>query len=131
VATHTAAADPHPQYREFLLPLILGDETTAITTGQKLTLRAPVQYRVLSVRGSLATAQTSGATFTVTMARGGVAMFGTNLTIGNGLRTSAATPPTIVQPLVVDDAELTVTVSQIGDGTARGLRLVLRCALDN
>jgi hypothetical protein len=49
------------------------------------------------------------------------------LTIDNTEKTSvtAATPATITTPAILDDAEITVDIDQIGDGTAKGLKITL------
>lgn len=104
------------------------DETTALTAGAgKLTFRMPYAFTVTDVRASLVTAQTSGAIFTVDVKEAGVTIFGTALTIDNTEKTSttAATPAVVSDPNLADDAEMTVDISQVGDGTAKGLKVAL------
>lgn len=110
--------------------LILGvsDETTALTTGTaKLTFRMPYAFTVTEVRASLTTAQTSGSIFTVDINEGGVSILSTKLTIDNGEKTSttAAGAPVLVDVALADDAEITIDIDQIGDGTAKGLKVTL------
>lgn len=104
------------------------DETTALTTGTaKITFRMPHGMGVNQVRASLSTAQTSGSILTVDINKGGVSVLSTLLTIDNGERTSttAATPAVIGTGVFEDDAEITIDIDQIGDGTAKGLKVTL------
>jgi len=104
------------------------DETTALTTGTaKVTFRLPVAFTLTGVRASLTTAQASGSIFTVDINQGGTSVLGTKLTIDNTEKTSttAATPATITTSALTDDAEITVDIDQIGDGTAKGLKITL------
>lgn len=114
--------------RRQCLDLFVGDETTAITTGTaKLTRRAPFAFTVTDVRASLATAQTSGALFTVNVKANGTTIFSTKITIDNTERTSttAAALPVLSTTALASDDELTVDVDQVGDGTAKGLKVYL------
>jgi len=104
------------------------DETTALTAGTgKLTFRMPHAMTLTAVRASLTTAQTSGAIFTVDINEGGTSVLSTKLTIDNTEKTSttAATAAVISDSALADDAEITVDIDQIGDGTAKGLKITL------
>lgn len=104
------------------------DETTAITAGTgKVTFRMPHAMTLTSVRASLTTAQASGNIFTVDINEGGVSILSTKLTIDNTEKTSttAVTAPVISDTALADDAEITIDVDQIGDGTATGLKVTL------
>jgi len=104
------------------------DETTALTAGTaKVTFRMPTAFTLTGVRASLTTAQASGSIFTVDINQGGSSVLGTKLTIDNTEKTSltAATPATITTSALTDDAEITVDIDQIGDGTATGLKITL------
>jgi len=104
------------------------DETTAITAGtSKITFRMPYAYTVTAVRASLSTAQTSGNIFTVDINESGASILSTKLTIDNTEKTSvtAATAAVISDTSLADDAEITIDVDQIGDGTAKGLKITL------
>src|SRR5215510_7492584 len=106
----------------------VGDELTAITTGTaKLTFRMPFGMVLSEVRASLATAQASGSIFTVDVNEGGTTVISTKLTIDNTEKTTttAATPPVISDAVLADDAEITIDVDQVGDGTAKGLKVML------
>jgi len=115
----------HAPY-DFVIPA--SDETTAITTGlNKVTMRIPRAMIVTGVRASLTTAQTSGSIFTVDINDGGTTILSTKLTIDNGEKTSttAATPAVISDTALAADAEITIDVDQVGDGTAKGLKVTL------
>ncbi len=104
------------------------DETTALTTGtSKITFRMPYAFTLSAVRASLTTAQTSGSIFTVDINESGTTILSTKLTIDNTEKTSttAATPPVISDTALADDAEITIDIDQVGDGTAKGLKVVL------
>lgn len=110
------------------IQLACSDETTALTTGAaKVTFRMPCAVTVTSVRASLTTAQSSGSIFTVDINEGGTSILSTKLTIDNTEKTSvtAATPPVISDSSLADDAEITVDIDQIGDGTAKGLKITI------
>jgi hypothetical protein len=104
------------------------DETTALTTGTaKVTFRTPAAFTLTGVRASLTTAQASGSIFTVDINQNGSSVLGTKLTIDNTEKTSvtAAAPATITTSAILDDAEITVDIDQVGDGTAKGLKITL------
>jgi hypothetical protein len=104
------------------------DETTALTTGTaKVTFRMPYAMTVTAVRASLSTAQASGSIFTVDINEGGTTILSTKLTIDNTEKTSttAATAPVISDSALADDAEITIDIDQIGDGTAAGLKVTI------
>lgn len=104
------------------------DETTALTAGAaKVTFRMPYEFFVTAVRASLTTAQASGSIFTVDINAGGVSILSTKLTIDNTVETSiyATTPAVISNAILADDSEITIDIDQIGDGTAKGLKVTL------
>ena len=104
------------------------DETTALATGTaKVTFRMPYAFTLTSVRASLTTAQSSGSIFTVDINEGGTSILSTKLTIDNTEKTSttAATAAVISDASLADDAEITIDIDQIGDGTAKGLKITL------
>ena len=104
------------------------DETTALTAGTgKLTFRMPYAMTLTAVRASLTTAQTSGSIFTVDIIQNNVSLLATKLTIDNTEKTSttAATPAVITTSALTDDAEIRIDITQIGDGTAKGLKITL------
>jgi hypothetical protein len=112
----------------FELVVAASDETTALTAGTaKITFRMPRAVTLTSVRASLTTAQASGNIFTVDINEAGTSILSTKLTIDNTEKTSttAATPPVISDANLADDAEMTIDIDQIGDGTAKGLKVTL------
>jgi hypothetical protein len=112
----------------FELVVAASDETTALTAGNaKITFRMPRAVTLTAVRASLTTAQTSGNIFTVDINEAGTSILSTKITIDNTEKTSttAATPPVISDTALADDAEITIDIDQIGDGTAKGLKVAL------
>jgi hypothetical protein len=110
------------------IQLACSDETTALTSGTaKVTFRAPRAMVITGVRASLTTAQTSGSIFTVDINDSGTSILSTKLTIDNTEKTSvtAATPPVISDTAIADDAEITIDIDQVGDGTAKGLKVTI------
>lgn len=105
------------------------DETTALTIGNaKVSFRAPCAMELAMVRGSLSTAQASGSIFTSDLNVTGVgSILSTKLTIDNAEKTSttAAIPPVLSTTSIADDAEFTVDFDQVGDGTAKGFKILL------
>ena len=104
------------------------DESTALTTGtSKITFRMPYAMTLSGVRCSLTTAQTSGSIFTVDINGGGTSILSTKLTIDNTEKTStsAATAAVISDTALSDDTEITIDIDQVGDGTAKGLKITL------
>ena len=104
----------------------VSDETTAITTGTaKVTFRMPFAMTLTDVRGSLATASSSGIqTFDIN--EGGTTILSTKLTIdANELTsTTAATPAVISDTTLADDAEMTIDIDVAGTG-AKGAKVAL------
>lgn len=111
------------------LVIACSDETTALTAGSgKVTFRMPYAMTLQAVRASLTTAQSTGSILTVDINEGGASILSTKLTIDNGERTSttAATAVVISDTALADDAEITIDIDQVGDGTAKGLKVVLK-----
>lgn len=104
------------------------DELTALTTGTaKVRFRMPYAFTLTDVRASLTTAQASGSIFTVDVNENGTTILSTKLTIDNTEKTSttAATARVISDTALADDAEITVDIDQVGNGTATGLKVYL------
>lgn len=111
-----------------ILPIACSDEITALTTGAaKVTLRMPYAMVLSAVRASLTVAQTSGVLLTVSIKESGVSILSTALTFDNTEKTTttAVTLPVISDANLADDAEITIDIDQIGDGTAKGLKVYL------
>lgn len=112
----------------FELVVACSDESTALVAGTgKVTFRMPRAVTLTAVRASLTTPQSSGSIFTVDINEGGSSILSTKLTIDNGEDTSvtAAAQPVISDSALADDAKITVDIDQIGDGTAKGLKVTL------
>lgn len=110
------------------LPIACSDEATALAAGSaKVTFRMPYALTLSAVRASLTTAQTSGSILTVDINVDGVSILSTKLTIDNGEKTSftAAIAAVISSAAASDDAEITIDIDQVGDGTAKGLKVYL------
>lgn len=115
-------------YANWEMTVAVSDETTALTTGTaKIKFRMPRAITLTAVRGSLSTAQTSGSIFTVDINESGTTVLSTKLTIDNTEKTSvtAATPAVISDSSLADDAEMSIDIDQVGDGTAKGLKITL------
>lgn len=111
-----------------VFPVAASDEVTALTTGPaKVTFRMPHALILTGVRASLTTAQTGGSVITVDINEDGVSILSTKLTIDNTEKTSttAATPAVLSDTTLADDAEITIDIDQVGDGTAKGLKVYL------
>lgn len=126
--TASQISDPTNVKSTESLIVACSDETTALTVGAgKVTFRMPYAFTVTAVRASLTTAQTSGSILTVDINEAGTSILSTKLTIDNAEKTSttAATIPVISDSSLADDAEITVDIDQVGDGTAKGLKIYL------
>lgn len=104
------------------------DETTALTTGTaKVTFHMPFAFALTEVMAGLTTVQTSGSTFTVDVNEAGTSILTTKITIDNAEETSltAAASPVLSDTLLAKGAKITVDIDQLGDGTAKGLKVYL------
>lgn len=111
-----------------VLVIACSDESTGLTTGTaKVTFRMPFAITLTAVRASLSVAQSSGSIFTVDINEAGASILSTKLTIDNTEKTSttAATAAVISDTALGDDAEITIDIDQVGDGTAKGLKVYL------
>lgn len=104
------------------------DETTALTTGTaKVTFHMPYAFTLTEIFAGLSTAQASGNIFTVDVNEAGTSILSTKITIDNTEATSlsAATPPVISDAALAKGAAITVDIDQIGNGSAKGLKVYL------
>lgn len=109
------------------IPVACSDETTALTAGPaKVTFRMQA-FTLSGVAASLTTAQASGSILTIDINVNGASILSTKLTIDNTEKTSAtaAAPAVISSASIPEDAEITIDIDQIGDGTAKGLKVYL------
>ena len=106
----------------------VSDDTTPLTAGAgKVTYRMPVPYLPAYVSAGLTVAQASGSIITIDVNRAGTSILSTKLSIDNTEKTSvtAAVQPVMVGAGFAFDQELTIDVDQIGNGSARGLKVTL------
>ncbi|HEY0462531.1 MAG TPA: hypothetical protein VGC97_25580 [Pyrinomonadaceae bacterium] len=97
------------------------DTSSSLTTGTvKAYCRAPYAFKIISVRASVQTAPT-GAPLIIDINRNGNSILSTKLSIDASEKTSvtAAVPAVIdttelVNSIIVDDAEITIDIDQIG-----------------
>lgn len=111
-----------------VIPIACSDETSSLTTGaSKVTFRSPLSLSLTDIRASLTTAQTAGALFTVDVNIAGTSILSTKITIDNNEKSSktALTQPVLNNTSVPDDAEITIDIDQIGDGSAKGLKVYI------
>jgi len=104
------------------------DETTALTTGTKVTMRMPFAFTLTAVRASLTTAGTGANLVTVDIEQGGSSILSTNITIDatETTSTTATTPPVISTSALTDDASIDFDVDQIDSGgVSAGLKVYL------
>lgn len=112
-------------------PIIIAcsDETTPLTAGTlKVTFRMPYAFKLTEIpRASLSTAQATGGILTVDVNESGSSILSTKLTIDNTEKTSttAATPAVMSDSDLANDAEITIDIDSLGDGTATGLKVTL------
>lgn len=112
------------------IQVAVSDETTALTAGtSKLTFRMPFAMTLTEVRASVSTAPTHTTTpLTVDINEAGATILSTKLTFDTTEKTTttASTPPVISDTGLADDAEITIDIDTIADGTAgAGLKVTL------
>lgn len=123
--TRSAPVSAIPGNR-FVFMVAVSDETTAIASGTaKISFPMPAGVTLTEVRAWLTTVQASGSAFTVDVNEGGASIMSTKLTIDNTEHSSAtaATPAVISDASIAEEAMMTIDVDQIGDGTAKGLKI--------
>lgn len=104
------------------------DESTALTTGAaKATFHAPRQMTLAEVIAELSTVQASGSTFTVDINVNDSSILSTKLTIDNTEATSltADAAAVISSTAIAKGDKITIDIDQIGNGTAKGLKVWL------
>jgi len=104
------------------------DETTALTTGTKVTMRMPFAFTVTGVRASLTTAGTGANLVTLDIEQGGTSILSTKITIDatETTSTTATTPPVISTSALTDDASIDFDVDQIDSGgVSAGLKMYI------
>jgi len=109
------------------IQLAASDETTDLVVGtDAVTFRMPYGMTLEDLRASVTTAPV-GADIQVTVNQGGSAVASVIIIeAGATTSTSATTQPTISNSNLIDDAQITVDISQIGSTTAgAGLKVTL------
>lgn len=105
------------------------DTATAPTAGvKKYSFQSPFSITLpQNPRATLDTAQTSGSIFTVDINEGGTSILSTKLTIDNGetSSTTAATAAVLSDTAIAEGGVISIDVDQVGDGTARGLNVII------
>ena len=111
----------------FIIPIAASDEITALTVGSKVTFRMPVAMTLTSVRASLGIAQVSGVIFTINVKKDGVTIFSTKPTFDNTEKSTvtAVTLSVLSVTALPSDSEITIDIDQVGDATAKGLKVYL------
>lgn len=109
--------------------IAVSDETTALAAGTgKVTLRMPYAFILTEIRASLTVAQTSGSVLTVDVNDNGTTiMSAAKLKFDNGEKTTttSGSPPALTDTALADDTEIVIDIDQVGDGTAKGLKVYL------
>ena len=109
------------------IQLAASDETTDLAVGtDAVTFRMPYGMTLEDLRASVTTAS-AGADIQVTVNQGGSAVASViTIEAGATTSTSATTQPTISNANLIDDAQITVDITQIGSTTAgAGLKVTL------
>jgi len=128
VGLAVAGGTPSPYTRTTSFVIACSDETTALTTGTKVTFRLPYAYTITEVRASLTTAGTGANLVTLDFEQNDTSILSTKITIDASELTSttAATPPVILTSALTDDASIDCDVDQIdSDGASKGLKMYL------
>ncbi len=106
------------------ITVALGDETTTITTGLKLTFRMDAKVVLTEVRSSVVTVSSSGVV-TMDLKESGTTVLSTLPSIDASEKTSlTGTPAVISDANLADDAEMTAEVTAAGTG-AKGAKMIL------
>tara|TARA_R110002020_G_scaffold350558_1_gene563963 strand:+ start:472 stop:876 length:405 start_codon:yes stop_codon:yes gene_type:complete len=103
------------------------DETSALSTGQKVVFRMPYGFTLTAVRASVTTAGT-GSVITVDIDESGSSILSTKITIDPSEKssTTGATQPVISDSSLADDAEIIITIDTVDSGGAgKGLKVTM------
>lgn len=122
-ATAESNANAHTDSRIVAYGIAISDLVTPLTAGiTKAYFRMPHAMTLTAVRASLRTAQYSGSLVTIDINESGNSVLSTKITIDNNEKTSvtALTQPVISDASLADDAEMTIDIDAVGDGTAIG-----------
>jgi hypothetical protein len=108
------------------MTVALSDETTTITTGTKITFRAPVAMTLYQIpRASLTTASSVGNP-TIDINKNGVSIFSTTLTIDATETTSVtAVTAAVLSTTSIDDNDIITMDVDVAGTSAAGLKVTL------
>ena len=127
-ASYAPSSGPVSTIEYIQIPL--SDETNSLTTGSaKYTFRMPFDMTLTEVRASATTAP-SGSLIIVDINQSGTSILSTKLSIDENEKTSltATTPAVISTSALVNDAEITLDIDQVGAraATGKGLKILLK-----
>ncbi len=103
----------------------VSDEITPLTIGSKITFPIETDFVITNIRAFLTTPQISGTPLTIDILDGGASILSTKITMDNGAQSNiaAAIPAVVSIASLPDYSPITIQVMQIGDGTAKGLKV--------
>lgn len=105
--------------------IILSGETSAPQVGtDKFTFHMPYDFQVIDVKGSLRVAQDSGQNILVDVNVDGESIFGLGMPFLNG-QVTPFPGYQVTNGLIPAGSKVSVDIDQVGDGTARGLKIYL------
>ena len=123
------AIDGTTIYGQDWFVIAASDESTDLTTGtNKVYFRMPYAGTLLAVRASVNTAPT-GSTLIVDLNEAGTSLLSTKLSIDASEKTSttAASAAVISDSVLIDDAEMTIDIDQVGSTIkGKGLKVYLK-----
>ena len=123
------AIDGTTIYGQDWFVIAASDETTDLATGtNKVYFRMPYAGTLLAVRASVNTAPT-GSTLIVDINEAGTSLLSTKLSIDASEKTSttAASAAVISDSVLVDDAEMTIDIDQVGSTIkGKGLKVYMK-----
>ena len=118
-----------PQGIDDWLFIAASDEINDLSTGtNKVYFRMPFAATLLAVKATVNTAPT-GSTLIVDINEAGTSLLSTKLSIDASEKTSttAAVPAVISDSVLVDDAEMTIDIDQVGSTIkGKGLKVYLK-----
>lgn len=110
--------------------IAVSDELTPIAAATNLaTFVAPVNMTIVNVGASLTTAQASGSDFTVDIKVNGAGILKDPLVIANTEESNLNINIASRNTALIAGDKITIDVTQIGDGTATGLKVYLNVML--
>jgi len=110
-----------------VMVIAMSDETSNLTTGVKVTFRAPFAMKLPVVpRASVAEAP-SGGPIEIDIKVSGTSIFSTRLRIDASSKTSvgSSTTPVLSTNTIAEDAEITLEITSVPSTPGKGLKLSL------